>query len=479
MPIRLNIPAWGLAELVAGTRALLPLPVRPLYVERLRAALEHAVPGRRPLPVRSARFGIALAVRALGLARRRIAVPGYVCPAVLTGLRTAPAEAVPIDCLPGSTRFDPAALADAAAAGRIDAVLAPNTYGADQDFEALGALAALGLPVIEDAAYQAGREDAAGQACGGRGAAGVWSFNFKALTAAGGGVLWLPADQLARAEQELTPARSATESRALFLDYALRGVLRHRIPGFLPGFAPPHPAGTAAAEPRAALQAGREGIMSELQAALAYAQWRQRDGLAAAQRARARQLAGALARCAALTLLPGLAPDGAIHLLPVLVRTAPDAAPAAVLRARRILHAAGVQTEEAYPILFDAPLPNARALAARLFLVPAGPALGARQLARIASALEEAGKAIARDFGTPEPDTGAAAPQRDRRESSPERSDAGSPADGETAAPAAAAEAAESSQAEPQPSATAEADTPPPQEAAPQPEEAERTEGAL
>jgi perosamine synthetase len=412
MPIRLNIPAWGPAELVAGTRALLPLPVRPLYVERLRTALQRAVPGRQPLPVRSARFGIALAIRALGLVGRRIAVPGYLCPAVLTALRIAPAEPFPIDCLPGSIRFDPQSLRREVAAGRIDAVLAPNTYGADQDFDTL---AGLGLPVIEDAAYQAGREDAAGCACGGRGAAGVWSFNFKALTAAGGGVLWLPVDLLARAQEELGAMAGGTETAARFVNYALRGVLRHRIPGFLPGFARPgspavHP--TSTTEPRTALLAPCEGQMSELQAALAYAQWRQRDALAAAQRARARQLAGVLARCSALAPLPGLAPEGAVHLMPVLVRVAEDDAPAAVLRARRILHAAGVQTEEAYPIPFAAPLPNARGLAVRLFLVPAGPALGARQLARIASALEQVDEDIAGQLVPPEPEeTGAPAPE--------------------------------------------------------------------
>lgn len=405
MPIRLNIPAWGPAELIAGTRALLPPPVRPLYVERLAAALERAVAGRRPLLVRSARFGLALAVRGLGLARRRIAVPGYVCPAVLTGLRLAPAEAVAIDCLPGSTRFDPEALRRAAAAGEIDAVLAPNTYGADQDF---AALAALGLPVIEDAAFQAGLSDGDGRPCGGRGAAGVWSFNFKALTAAGGGVVWLPPDLLARAAEELTPARSGTESRRLFLNYAVRGVLRHRIPGFLPGFEAPRPVAPDGGS-RAVLQAPREGVMSEVQAALAYSQWRRRDVLAAEQRARAREIAGALARCPALALLPDLAPDGAVHLVPILVRTAPGRVQEAVLRARRLLHAAGVQTEEAYPIPFEAPLTHARALATGLFLVPAGPALGARQLARIAAVLEEAGEEIARTFGPP-PTAEAAAP---------------------------------------------------------------------
>jgi dTDP-4-amino-4,6-dideoxygalactose transaminase len=379
VPIRLNIPPWGIAEGVALGRTLLPFPPRPPFTERLRTALAEAVPGRQPLPVRSARYGLALAVRALGLGGCRIAVPGYLCPAVLTGLQAAPATAVPVDTRPGSAHFDAEALRKAAEDGAIDAVLAPATYGLDPDFDALRDL---GLPVIEDAAYQAGRLDAGGKPCGGRGDAGVWSFNFKALTAVGGGILWLPAELAEKAERDLAPADESDLRPAL--GYAVRALLRHRIPRRLPGFAPPAP---PSPEIRPALRAPRRGPMSEVQAALALAQWHRRDDLATAQRLRSRQLAAAVARRRGLALLPGQPPDGAVHLLPVLARDAE-----AALRARRILYAAGVQTEEPYPVPFDAPLPNARALAARLFLVPAGPALGAAQIARIAAALEEAGE---------------------------------------------------------------------------------------
>ena len=234
------------------------------------------------------------------------------------------------------------------------------------------------------------RFDAAGNACGGRGDAGVWSFSFTALPAAGGGVVWLAPERVARVREELgkerDPGGEAAGTGALFLGYAVRGVLRHRIPRVLPGFAPPGPPSDGT---RAALLAPCAGAMTEVQAALAFAQWRRRDALASDQRARARQIAGVLARCPAFAPLPGLAPDGAVHLAPVLLRGESPAA--AVLRARRILHAAGVQTEEAYPVPFAVPLPHARDLAARLFLVPVGPALDARQLARIASALEAAG----------------------------------------------------------------------------------------
>lgn len=356
LPLRLNVPAWNGGEIAAGLRALAGATAD---LEDLRRELADAVPGRAPILVRSARFGIALAVRALGLAGRRIAVPGYVCPAVLTGLRAAPAEAVPVDVEKSSSRFDLRQIRD------VDAVLAANTYGIDQDFDAL---ARLGLPVIEDAAYQAGRAES-----GGRGDAGVWSFNFKALTGVGGGVLWLPPGL---AGPTGLPRRSGGETK-LFLDYALRALLRHRIPAFAGGFAPPGP---PANRTRPALSAHRDGALSPLQAAVALRQWRRRDELAARQRAASARIASA---AGAFHKLPGQAPDAAVHLLPLLAAT-PDAA----LAARRHLYRAGIQTEDAYPIPFDDPLPHARDLAMRLFLVPIGPALGEDQLKRIALALE-------------------------------------------------------------------------------------------
>src|SRR5207249_2205132 len=148
------------------------------------------VPGWSVFPLSSARYGLSLAVQHLGLSGKRVAVPGYVCPAVLTGLRHAGADPVAIDCRPCSFRFDPVCLNKACQARAVDAILAANTYGLDQDFTFLRSLQ---LPILEDAAYQAGRLDRVdGMPCGTRGHVGVWSFNFKVLTGIGGGILLIP-----------------------------------------------------------------------------------------------------------------------------------------------------------------------------------------------------------------------------------------------------------------------------------------------
>lgn len=373
MPVRLNIPAWGAAEIRAGLSALAG---RTRDLADLQRELAGAVPGRVPVLVRSARFGLALALRALGLAGQRIAVPGYVCPAVLTGLRAAPAEAVPIDVERGGSRFDLQELARAVAERRVDAILAANTYGIDQDFSAL---ARLGRPVIEDAAYQAGRRDAGDRPCGGRGDAGLWSFNFKALTGVGGGVLWLPPE---RAGRITLPLKSGGREARLFLDYALRALLRHRIPAFAGGFEPPGPPSN---RPRAGLLALRDGALSPVQAAVALRQWRRRGELEARQRAGSARVAASVPRL--FTRLPGQEAGAALHLLPVLAAT-----PEAALGARQSLYQAGIQTEEAYPIPFEDPLPHSRDLALRLFLVPIGPAWSDRQIQTIANTLKEAAR---------------------------------------------------------------------------------------
>jgi aminotransferase len=381
--VRVNIPAWGGAEIAAGVGALARGGRGGASRERLRRELEAWAPGWTAVPVVSARYAIALAVRALGLAGKRLAVPADVCPAVLTGLRAAPAEVVPVDCAPSSFGFDTDALARAARAGEVDAVLAPATYGVDQD---VAAISSLGLPLVEDAAYQLGRTGPDGRACGTRGDAGVWSFNFKALTAVGGGVLVVRAS----APEIDGEPRTGLGEALRFANYAARGVVRHRIPSFLPGARPP--TREPAPEARDALTRLAAAPMSELQAAIALAQWRSRGRLEARQRenvaalARVVETSGALAPLAA----PG---DAVVHLFPCL---APS--PGAAHRVRLSLYNRGVQTEDPYPLLWDAPerFPNARDLAGRLLLVPCNASLGRAEMRAVARALDEASREPAR-----------------------------------------------------------------------------------
>jgi dTDP-4-amino-4,6-dideoxygalactose transaminase len=360
--VRINIPAWGARELLAGAGALAAAGRRTASREALQRVVAALVPGWTPSLVASARYGIALAIRALGLAGRRVAVPAYVCPAVLTGLRGAPAKPIPVDCLPASLAFDTEALERAG----VDAVLAPNTYGVDQDY---AALERLGLPVVEDAAYQAGRTDPEGRVCGTRGEAGVWSFNFKCLTGVGGSVVLL------RAGREAEPAAGGALPRgeaARFVNYAARAIARHRIPSFLPGAE--RPGREAADEVRASLNEMREASMSELQGAVALAQWHARERLAARQL----ENATAIARAAGTALGR---PDALPHLVPVLA-----AGPDEARRMRVALWERGIQTEEPYPVPWDG-FPNATALARRLVLVPCNASLGRAQVERIVEAL--------------------------------------------------------------------------------------------
>jgi dTDP-4-amino-4,6-dideoxygalactose transaminase len=386
--VRLNIPVWGARELAWGALAL----TRPRggFVERLRRDIAEEVGDRHVVLLASARHGLAISVRALGL--RRVAVPAYVCPAVLTGLRAGGAGPVPVDCDESSFRFDSDALRRAVDEGRVDGILAPNTYGHDQDF---AALSTLGRPVIDDAAYQAGRRDReTDRACGTRGDAGVWSFNFKALTGVGGGVLFVRTlEGLA-----LDPARRRRADVLPFLNLAARSVIGYRLPAFLPGASAPSPSLEQA--PRAPWMRLDAGAMSEVQAAVALAQWRTRSRLETIQRANAATIARVVGGLDVFALLSRDTPEVAVHFLPLLVRVESDAATSAVYQTRRILHAHGVQTERAYPLVLGAgdTFPRAHDLARRLVLVPCSAALDRATVARIGAALTLSARELERSI---------------------------------------------------------------------------------
>jgi dTDP-4-amino-4,6-dideoxygalactose transaminase len=391
--IRINIPSWNWNEIARGTMAIAS-GGRSDFRRRLLLELQREAPGRTPRLVSSARYAISLAARKLGLEGRRVAVPGYVCPAVLTGLRAARVEPVAIDCLPDSIRFDSDALARAIAKEGIAGILAANTYGFDQDFSMLSEL---GVPVIEDAAYQSGRTEAgSSRLCGMRGDAGVWSFNFKALTSVGGGVLFVR-DETSMTNGEV--ASSSIRDAMLFFNYAARSIGRHHIPTAFPGAEAPRP--DADMTVRSVLLDLRDAPMSELQAAVALVQWESRDRLAAIQVRNSTLLADVIARCESLSTLSGH--ETAVHLFPVLVRVGlggESAAALAVQRARAHLHSQGIQTETPYPMVWKSPinLPNSRDLAARMFLVPCNASLGDVEMKKIAVALAEASEIVTREF---------------------------------------------------------------------------------
>ena len=391
MHIRINIPVWGAKEIARGGVAIVSGGHRDRFRSRLRDELQKEVPGRIPILVSSARYGISLAARLLALEGRRVAVPGYVCPAVLTGLRAARVEPVAIDCLAGSIRFDPEALGRAIDEQGIAGVLAANTYGLDQDFSLLSEL---GVPVIEDAAYQSGRtEEGSSRLCGTRGDAGVWSFNFKVLTSVGGGVLFVPREISA---DGCGSALDSSSEILRFFNYAARSVGRHHIPVSFSGAEAPRP--TLENGARNGLLQLREGPMSELQASVALAQWESRARLAEIQMRNSSCLADVMARCDELTTLCDYGSQTMVHLFPVLVRAHLEDSPAAVYKIRRFLHAHGVQTETPYPVMLGPAeaLPNSHELAARMILVPCNASLGDKQMHLIGAALEGAAREVAR-----------------------------------------------------------------------------------
>jgi dTDP-4-amino-4,6-dideoxygalactose transaminase len=389
MHLRINIPAWGYREYLYLVKSL-TTGHGGSFSHRLVEALSSFATGRTCLLTGSARLALVLAIKAQGRANPRVAVPAYICPAVVTAVRTAGAQPVFVDVAPDSVRFDASALLRVLQAGEADFVIAPNTYGLDQDFQVLKGL---NVPVIEDAAYQAGlRDPFNGQPCGLRCSWGVWSFNYKALTGLGGGVLFssVPIHELVGKEL-LEPVRPNWRR---LLDYFVRSLLRCRIPRFLPGAGEPktqHPE-----EVREVLCQVPAGSLNEIQAALALAQWERREVLQARVQQHARLIGQALAQCPGLARLETDACPPPPHLFPVLVTAGHRNSPDLALALRKELHRRSIQTDDPYPVTAGGheQYPRAHELAARLVLLPCGAWLRESEMARLAGALELAWRSV-------------------------------------------------------------------------------------
>lgn len=151
-------------------------------IQGIRTGLSHRsgaeiyidIPGvGQCLPIRSARAGIVLALKALGIRRgASIAVPLYCCPVVLRAIAEAGCRARFIDIDPNTYCMSPTDLA--AKSSDVDAVIAIHLFGNICDVPALRH-AAPGKPVIEDCAQAPGsRLD--GRAAGTFGDIAVFSF---------------------------------------------------------------------------------------------------------------------------------------------------------------------------------------------------------------------------------------------------------------------------------------------------------------
>lgn len=382
MLIYANMPGWGSDEVFNTVAAVLRPGVADDQRVELQGSIEAHVPGWSALLVASGREALRLAIETLGLRGRRLGVPAYVCPSVLTSARAAAAVIVPIDCAAGSFTFDPLALQHAVDARQIDGIIATSTYGFDQDFDYLRTL---GLPIIDDAAYQSGRVDRFGRPCGTRGDAGIWSFNFKALKGLGGGVLLLPATSAAIPAIDTAP-RLADVSR--WLNYATRSMMRFHIPRSIAPFR----AADSAASIRPAWLTLPLGAMAPLQVAVNLAQWRRRAELQRTETLARVAVLSAISRSETFATIDGA--EAGTHLVPVVVNqcaAASDVAEA-VTSTRQFLYHAGIQTETAYPVLLG-PAPavaHASELASRLFLLPCSSSLNPRATDRLRVALARA-----------------------------------------------------------------------------------------
>ena len=112
----------------------------------------------------------------------RLAIPSYVCVALLHAIRYVNAEPVIIDIDPETMNIDPDVLRKQAPA-RLKAVIVPHMFGLPAE---LNHILALGVPVIEDCALALGAEYQ-GRPVGGRGHLGICSFYATKMIATGEG----------------------------------------------------------------------------------------------------------------------------------------------------------------------------------------------------------------------------------------------------------------------------------------------------
>jgi dTDP-4-amino-4,6-dideoxygalactose transaminase len=385
MHIRLNVPPWSADELISGFTALVRRGTS--HARTLEGELvDFARPwGRSVQLVSSASAGLVLAIKALPSRRARVAVPAYVCPSVHSALVAAEADSILVDTEPDSIRFSLECLTAKVRQGSIDAILAPNTYGLDQDIHTL---AGFGVPLIEDAAYQAGRYDAGtGTPCGLRGDFGVWSFTFKSLCSTGGGVLFRAAEFL---DADISVERPSMSDARTLLDYAFRTILGPHVPRVLPGAEPPE---------NPDLRRWRVAVVrgiTEVQAAIALAQWTKRSEIHQRQSKNLEVLMDSIRKAGDVRPLTQPTYTAPVHFLPLLMPKTNHQTGTLVGRFRQAMYLSSVQTDVGYPLAVGPDrAPNATSLASRLVLVPCSASHSEGEIRAIAAAAERASAAVA------------------------------------------------------------------------------------
>lgn len=201
--------------------------------ERAMAARLEAGGG---VAVSSGTAALHLALVALGVGPGdEVLVPSYACAALLQAVRAAGALPRPVDVDPATFNLDPDA-AKRACSARTRALIAVHAFGLPAD---LGALRALGVPVVEDAAQALGARYG-GRPVGGLGEAAILSFYATKLMTTGEGGMLLSADaRLLAAARDLREYDQKADDRPRFnykltdLAAALGLAQLARLDGFL------------------------------------------------------------------------------------------------------------------------------------------------------------------------------------------------------------------------------------------------------
>lgn len=151
------------------------------------AAFEHELAervGRRgAVAVHSGTAALTLALEVLGVRNGdRVAMPSYVCSALLHAVQALDAQPVLVDVNPSTFNLDPDDLRRRLRA-RVKAVIVPHMFGLAAE---LDAIAACGPPVVEDCALALGARYH-GRPVGSFGALAIFSFYATKMIAAGEG----------------------------------------------------------------------------------------------------------------------------------------------------------------------------------------------------------------------------------------------------------------------------------------------------
>ncbi|MFH1730189.1 MAG: aminotransferase class I/II-fold pyridoxal phosphate-dependent enzyme [Planctomycetota bacterium] len=179
-------PTLGQAEADAAAEAVLSGHVAAgERTARFERAVAEFAGRSEAVATSSGTAALYAALRALGAGHGgEVIVPSFVCTALLHAVRAAGAE--PVVCDVGDGFNMSAEDARARLTGRTAAVIVPHMFGTPA---AIGEIAELGPPVIEDCAQAIGA-DIGGAKCGSFGAASIFSFYATKMLATGeGGML--------------------------------------------------------------------------------------------------------------------------------------------------------------------------------------------------------------------------------------------------------------------------------------------------